>query len=107
MAGIIVAVGVLAALVTAGLRALALDRATWDELEGKSPPTGWSDDVDAMCRVLGIDRAVRAVSAHPEDVPGPAEMRARRWPVLALNSDFAEMLSPNERRAVMAHELDG
>ena len=105
LTGIILAVGVLAALVTTALRALALDRATWNALEGKSAPTGWSHDVDAIRQGLGIDRTVRTVSAHPEDVSGPAEMRGRRWPVLVLNSDFADLVSPNERRAVMAHEL--
>lgn len=104
-AGVVLAASLLAVVVIAALRTVARDRVTWDALEGVMPPAGWEDDISAVRSALSIDRDVRTVSAHPENVRFPAEFRGRRWPVVVLRSDFAELLTPAQRRAVMAHEL--
>jgi len=81
------------------------DKSVWDAVADAAAPPQWNDDVKTMCEALAIQRTVLIVNAHPDTVSGPAQMHGRRWPVVVFNGDFVEGLPPNQRRAIIAHEL--
>jgi hypothetical protein len=103
--GVLASAAVLGVLTLAASSVVGTDKRTYDAVHGITPPAGWAADLAAMKRTSEIASRVLVVSAHPDDVGGPAQMRGRRWPVVVINSEFAPMLSPSMRRAVIAHEL--